>query len=47
MEIEFQAGSKFQDKALIAAMVNNLILEGCEKYLAYEIAVFSTMKVLL
>jgi len=40
MEIEFQAGSKFQDKALIAAMVNNLILEGCFKYSAYEIASF-------
>tara|TARA_B110000046_G_scaffold28052_1_gene28869 strand:+ start:189576 stop:190853 length:1278 start_codon:yes stop_codon:yes gene_type:complete len=40
LELEFEAGSKFQDKALIATMVNNLILEGCERYSAYEIASF-------
>ena len=38
LELEFDAGSKFQNKALLAAMVNNLILEGSERFSAYEIA---------
>ncbi|MDB9964282.1 insulinase family protein [Vicingaceae bacterium] len=40
LELEFEAGSNFQEKALIATMVNHMILEGCEQYSAYEIASF-------
>ena len=39
-EIEFDAGSKFQNKPIIAAMVNSLLLEGCGSYSAFEIASF-------
>ncbi len=39
-EVEFDAGSKFQEKALVAAMVNNLLMEGSANYSAFEIASF-------
>lgn len=39
-EVEFDAGSKFQEKALVATMVNNLLLEGSTNYSAFEIASF-------
>ena len=38
LELEFDAGSKYQSKSLIASMVNSLLLEGSEHYSAYEIA---------
>lgn len=37
-EIEFNAGSTFQKKALLANMVSTLLLEGTEKFTAFEIA---------
>ena len=40
LEIEFEAGSKFQNKPIIAAMVNSLLLEGSTNYSAFEIASF-------
>jgi len=40
IEIEFDAGSKFQKKPLVAAMVNTLLLEGSANYSAFEIASF-------
>lgn len=40
LEIEFDAGSKFQKKALVASMTNELLLEGSENYTAFEIATF-------
>ena len=39
-EIEFDAGSRFQRKALIASTVNSLLLEGTTNYSAFEIASF-------
>ena len=40
IELEFDAGTKYQEKSLVASMVNNILLEGTANRSAFEIASF-------